>query len=121
MGNTNNRKKDIEHLTINEEKLKNIKSINLIKAVKSRFNIKLIFSFLEQKLKQEIIRYNKKYQNLFNINIDDYKKNCKIIRIIEKNGFGKEYTLDKNRLIFEGEFKNGKKNGKGTEYFEDGK
>ena len=31
MGNKNNRKKDIEYLTINEEKLKNIKSINLIK------------------------------------------------------------------------------------------
>ena len=49
MGNKNNRKKDIEYLTINEEKLKNIKSINLIKAVKSRYNIKLIFSYLEQK------------------------------------------------------------------------
>ena len=120
MGNTNKQNEDIDYLTINEEKLKNIKSINLIKEVKSRFNIKLIFSFLEQKLKREIIRYNKKYQNLFNINIDDYKKDCKIIRIMEKNGFGKEYTLDKNRLIFEGEFKNGKKNGKGTEYFVDG-
>ena len=121
MGNKNNRKKDIEYLTINEEKLKNIKSINLIKAIKSRYNIKLIFSYLEQKLKQEIIRYNKNYQNLFNINIDDYKKDCKFIRIMEKNGFGKEYTLGGNTLIFEGEFKNGKKNGKGTEYINGGK
>ena len=32
------RKKDIEYLTINEEKLKNIKSINLIKAIKTRNN-----------------------------------------------------------------------------------
>ena len=28
---------------------------------------------------------------------------------MENNGFGKEYTIDGNKLIFEGEFKNGKK------------
>ena len=30
-------------------------------------------------------------------------------RIIEKNGICKEYTLKENKLVFEGEFKNGKK------------
>ena len=36
---------------------------------------------------------------------------------MEKNGFGKEYTIDENILKVEGEFKNGKRNGKGKEYY----
>ncbi len=53
MGNTNNQKEDINNIIINEEKINNIKSINLIEAVKSIYNIKIIFSYLEQKLKKE--------------------------------------------------------------------
>ena len=120
MVNTNNQKKDMDNKIISEEKLKNQKQVNLIETVKSKNNIKVIFSYLEQKLKKEIIRYNKKYQNLFNINNEDYKKDCKTIRIMEKNGFGKEYTIDSNKLIFEGEFKNGKRKGKEKEYYKSG-
>ena len=39
----------------------------------------------------------------------------------KKNGKGKEYDSYKNILAFEGEFKNGKRNGKGKEYNEKGK
>ena len=39
----------------------------------------------------------------------------------KKNGFNKVYTLDKNLLIFEGNYSNRKKNGKGTEYYLNGK
>ena len=34
---------------------------------------------------------------------------------------GAEYTRDKNKLIFEGKYLNGKRNGKGKEYYENGK
>jgi len=101
-----------------ENKEKNIKTVNLIERVKSKYIIIEIFSYLEQILKLKMIKYNNKYQNIFEINIDNYKKKSKIKRIMEKNGFGKEYTIDSNKLIFEGEFKNGKKNGKGKEYYE---
>ena len=37
----------------------------------------------------------------------------------KRNGKGKEYI--KNKLIFEGEYLNGKKNGNGKEYNEEGK
>ena len=37
------------------------------------------------------------------------------------NGFGKEFTNDDDKLIFEGEYLNGKRNGKGKEYNYDGK
>jgi len=39
---------------------------------------------------------------------------------MEKKGFCKEYTLDENKLIFEGEFRNHKRNGKGREYYKSG-
>ena len=35
---------------------------------------------------------------------------------MEKNGIGKEYILVTNKVIFEGEYVNGKRNGKGKEY-----
>ena len=38
----------------------------------------------------------------------------------EKNGKGKEYN-DDGKLIFEGEYLNGEKNGKGKEYDRNGK
>ena len=37
------------------------------------------------------------------------------------NGKGKEYDEYNNELIYEGEYKKGRKNGKGKEYFIDGK
>ena len=41
------------------------------------------------------------------------------IKIGEKNGFGKEYELNKMTLVFKGYYLNGKKNGKGKEYKND--
>ena len=38
----------------------------------------------------------------------------------EENGKGKEYNGDDDSLEFEGEYLNGKRNGKGKEYYYDG-
>ena len=38
----------------------------------------------------------------------------------EKNGKGKEYNYFQERLKFEGEYLNGKRNGKGREYWNNG-
>jgi len=92
------------------EKPKNIEAVNLIKTIKSELPIiENIFSFLEEHTKLFIIVHNKKYQNLLGLDINYYKNKSGKYRIIEKNGICKEYTLDENKLIFEGEFKNGKK------------
>jgi len=40
-------------------------------------------------------------------------------KIDGKNGIGREYLIRTNNLIFEGEYINGKKNGKGKEYYND--
>ena len=50
------------------------------------------------------------------INIDNYKKLSRKIKIGGISGYGKEYGIDELNLIFEGEYLNGERNGKGKEY-----
>jgi len=59
MGNKNDQKKDIENKIINEEKLNDIKQINLIETVKSQKNVEEIFSSLNQILTLKLIKYKK--------------------------------------------------------------
>ena len=91
---------------------------SLIRKIKSCYNVEKVFSFLEQRIKLDIIIYNKKLQKMLGVNIEDYKKTSGKYKVGEKNGKGKEYTINENKLIFEGEFLNWKKNGKGKEYEE---
>ena len=65
----------INRISLNEE-INNIKinePINLFKNIKSLYIIKKIFSHIFEINKLDIIKYNKKYQNIFGINIDYYK------------------------------------------------
>ena len=97
------------------KKIKNVKNkINIKSAIKSKYNVIKIFSFLDLKTKLHIVNYNKSFQRLFGLNIEHYKKVSEKYKIYGINGFGKEYL--KNILFFEGEYLNGKKNGKGKEY-----
>ena len=95
-------------------------NIILKDAIKSKYIKKIVFSFLSSNKILYMIEYNKYYQNLLNIDIDNYKKICTRYIIGERNGKGKEYSKDKNILIFEGEYLNNKRNGKGIEYDNDG-
>jgi len=99
-------------------KFEEIKSINLIKDIKSFYNLERIFSFLEKKPKLNMMIYNKKLQEMFSVKIEDYKIISGRYRIIEINGKGKEYILNTNNLLFEGEYKNRKRNGYGKEYYD---
>ena len=87
-----------------------------IKNVKSPFILRIIFSFLFQKQKLNMIKYNKELQKIFLVDIKDYKTISRKCKIIEKNGKGNEYFIKGNILIFEGEYLNKKRNGKGKEY-----
>ena len=84
--------------------------------IRSSHNLEEIFSFLEQRIKLDIIIYNKEFQKMLGVNIEDYKKISGKYKVGEKNGKGKEYTIKEDKLVFEGEYLNGKKNGKGKEY-----
>ena len=87
-----------------------------IKDIKSFFVIKRIFSFLSENQILNIIRYNKELQKKFIVDIKDYKKESGKYKIGGKNGYGKEYIIKTNRIIFEGEYLKGKRNGKGKVY-----
>ena len=83
-----------------------------------------IISFIEEKIKLELIKYNKSLQSKFNISIINYKVFSGRYQIIEKNPInniyhGKIYNSYTDKIIFEGEYLKGKKNGKGIEYYED--
>jgi len=91
------------------------------KDIKSCYILKLILSYVSEKRKFKIIMYNKKLQNAFLVDIKDYKNKSRKYKIDGKNGQGKEFILNTNILIFEGEYYKGEKNGKGKEYYDDGK
>ena len=87
----------------------------MLENIKSFYFYKIIFSFINEKKKLKIAKYNKNIQNKIDINITNYKIFSGRYIIYEKDGKGKEYN-SYNKLIFEGEFKNGERNGKGKDY-----
>ena len=96
------------------------KDKNKLDNIKSFYILKEIFNYLSKSVFLDFINFNKTLQGKFEINIEDYKKFGNRTKIIENNGLGKEYKLNTDILIFEGEYLNGKKNGKGKEYYENG-
>jgi len=93
----------------------------LLESIKSSYIIEIVFSFLYEKKKYNLIIYNKQLQKTLDIDIEAYIKMSGKYKIGEKNGKGKEYLLNIDKLLFEGEYKNGRKNGKGKEYYNNGK
>ena len=88
---------------------KTIKYVNL-HSIKSLYITKFILSFLIEKIKINIIRYNKNYQNKLGFDIEDYKRlSCKY-QITDKNGIGRIYDSNNNKLFFKGKI-----NGEGIE------
>ena len=88
----------------------------MLKNVKSIYFSKIIFSYINDKKILEIVKYNKQLQNNIDINLNNYKLFSGKYIVFEENGICKEYHLYYNTLMFEGEYKDGKKNGKGKVY-----
>ena len=89
--------------------------------IKSSFINKAIFKFIDEKRKLKIVKYNKKLQNKINISILNYKifSGGRYI-IYETKEKIKELNAYNNHLLYEGGFLNGKRNGEGKEYFDNG-
>ena len=83
----------------------------MLENIKSIFFIRILFSYVDEKQKLKIIKYNKSFQKTINISIINYQHFKG-----ERNGKGKEYH-DNGKISFEGEYLNGKRNGKGKEYY----
>ena len=80
----------------------------MLKNVKTSFFLRVLFSYLDEKQKLEIIKYNKSLQENINISLINYKFFSRKYLEYELNGKGKEYFYDGN-LKFEGEYLNGKR------------
>ena len=100
----------------NNTKENTYKCINLKNSVKSQYIIQKIFLYLNDKQKLFMIRYNKYYNNLLEIDIEFYKKISGKIKIGGVNGYGKVYDLERMDLIYKGYYNNGNRNGEGKEY-----
>ena len=87
----------------------------MLKNIKSTYFSKIVFSYLEEKIKLKMVKYNKAIQKLLNIKSINYRIFSRKYIIYEPNGKGKEYNYDDD-LLFEGEYLNRKRNGKGKEY-----
>jgi len=92
------------------------KEINYLLNIKSNYNLKEIFLFLNEKQKLDMIIYNNQLQKIFGVDIKDYQKISGKYKVGKRNGKGKEYDLNTNKLLFEGEYSKGKRKGKGKEY-----
>ena len=89
------------------------------KNIKSSFIKQKILLNIDKKRKMKIFKYNKQIQNLTNIKLIDYRLMSKTFFIYEKNGKVFQFISKNNILIYAGEFLNGKKHGKGKEYYND--
>ena len=87
----------------------------MLKNVKSLYFIKFIFVYVDEKQKLKIVKCNKRLQKDICISIINYKLFTGKYIIYESNRIAKEY-LPNGKLLFEGEYLNGKRNGKGKEY-----
>ena len=92
----------------------------MLEKSKSIYFIKKLFTFVDEKTKLDIIKYNKNMQNIMDINLINYKFYSRKYIIFEENGKGNEYDGYYDNLLFEGEYLNGKRNGKGKEYYDNG-
>ena len=96
--------------------MKNSNNEDKLNGIHSFYMTNKIFSFLYINKRLKIIIYNKKYQKLFKIGIEEYKEVSGRYKIGGNSGTVKEYSLISELLVFEGEYLNGERNGKGKEY-----
>ena len=92
----------------------------MLQKIKSSIIKKKLFSYINERIKLQVIKINKRLQKILYINIINYKFFSGRYINYEPNGIGKEYNGYDDKLIFEGEFLNGQRNGKGKEYNSDG-
>ena len=90
----------------------------MLKNIKASYFLRVLFSFVDEKKKLQLIKYNKSLEEILNISLTNYKYFSGKYIIYEANGKGKEYFNGK--LRFEGEYLNGKRNGQGKEYNDNG-
>ena len=90
----------------------------MLKNIRSIYFAMNLFLYLEERLKLKIIKINKSIQNKLNINILNYQLFSKKYIEYDTNNIVKEFNINNDKLKFEGEYLNGRRNGKGKEYMD---
>ena len=103
-----------------ENPLESSKKEPILLMVRAVNIIKGILSFLTEKEKLLLLKYNNTTLKKLNIGIESYKKISGRECFGEINGYGVEYNLDTYSLLYEGYYLHGKRNGKGKEYNKNG-
>ena len=89
--------------------------------IRSKYIYQKVVSYLYEKTKLNVIKYNKNLQKKLNIGLINYMVLSERYIIFQNDGEGKEYNDYYSELIFEGKFFKGKRHGKGKEYDYKGK
>ena len=84
----------------------------MVENINSEFFIEKLFFYVDERTKLKTIKYNKNLQTILDINLIHYKFFSGKYIIYETKGKGKEFDWN-GILKFEGEYLNGKRNGKG--------
>ena len=89
--------------------------------IKSKLIFEKVFSVVREKIILKLANYNKSLQKKLGRSLIDYKVMSMKYIIYEEKNKGKLYDADDDKLLYIGEFMNGKKNGKGKEFNDKGK
>ena len=87
----------------------------MLNKIKSKYILQNIFIHVNNTQKLNTLRFNKRTQNRLELNIVDYRRLSGKYKIIKNNEL-KIYNSYNDRILFEGQYSNGNKNGKGREY-----
>ena len=94
----------------------------MLKKVQATYFIKILFSHIFKRKKLQIVKYNKNLQSIINRSLLYYKAVSEKYLVYYQEGLVKEYdldSLDDYDLIYDGQYLNGKRHGKGKEYDEE--
>ena len=89
---------------------------------KSTYILKLFLSYLQEQIKLKLCKYSKSLKNKLDINLLNYRRFSGRYIVYEKikgKENVKEFNSFNDELIFECEISNGKREGKGKEYYYD--
>ena len=91
----------------------------MLDKIDSSLILQKIFTFLDNKIKYSSIVHNKNLQIKLGLSLIDFKR---FSGKYKKEEYGEiiEYNIYNNQMIFEGQYSNGKRNGLGIEYNDEG-
>ena len=90
----------------------------MLNKIRSKYILKYIFSYIIEKRQLQLAYYNKILQSNLRKSLINYKILSGKYIIYETNTRVKIYNSFNDEIIYEGEFLNGKINGKGKEYYD---